>query len=157
MHNHYGTLFSVRHDKTSIYSLQIGYGQTKNRTPAKSTWWSNESYWGCLQEYGWGVIYRSRNDENTASSQKLNLSMVAGLQTVEAWTTHQTMRTVQYGNESLPGISVKLTFFWVALVFDTSRWLNLSESSHGILASLRVIQKFLYCLCIQGEGEAWYT
>lgn len=64
--------------------LQIGNGQTKMTAPAKSTWWASEFSWDCLQEYSWGVFYKSRKDLNTAPSPKAHPIMAAGLQMVEA-------------------------------------------------------------------------
>lgn len=147
MHNHYGTLFSGRHDKTSNLLTPDRKWKTKIRTPAKSTWWTNEFYWDCLQDC-WGVSYRSRNDLNASPSPKVHPSMAAVLQTVEAWTVQQNIQIVEYGKESLPGISVEVSF-WVAPF--------LSENPYDILASLRVIQNSLYCLYVLGEGRAWYT
>lgn len=36
-----------------------------------TTWWTSKSYWGCLQEYGWGVAFRDRKNSKTATSPKL--------------------------------------------------------------------------------------
>lgn len=41
------------------------------------TCWTKECYLDNLQEYGWGITYRSRNDTKTAGSSKFTLALMA--------------------------------------------------------------------------------
>ena len=58
--------------KTHIYSPQcVANERPKYRYHQSPTQCTKEFYWGYLQDYGWGVTYRSRNDSMTSVSPKL--------------------------------------------------------------------------------------
>lgn len=47
--------------------LTTNQNMDKHQSP---TWWTNEFYWGYLQEHRWRVTHRSRNVSKTAASLK---------------------------------------------------------------------------------------
>lgn len=57
--------------------------QNKARTLPKSNLWTwiNEFYWGCMQNYGWGVAYGRGNGSKTAVSLNVNPPWVKALKT----------------------------------------------------------------------------
>jgi hypothetical protein len=61
----------LRRRSTHIYSPSIGNPQqTEVGMPPNSNLVNQEFYWGYLQEYRWGVTYRSRNGLKAAVSPK---------------------------------------------------------------------------------------
>lgn len=69
---------------------------------------------GYLEEYGWGVAYRSRNDSEIPASPKTHPSICESSQKLKTWSTLHNSEAAQQVEERPHGGLVGLSLFYTA-------------------------------------------
>lgn len=114
----------------------------KYRNHQSPTWWTSVFYWGYIQEYAWKIIYRSRNDWESAVSPKPHLSKGGNSWNLETWIPLHNLQTGQkiwecvYQLPLLGSMAGFCHFRATQLFSASSRHLGWSDSSRQLHWSL---------------------
>ena len=130
--NIFGEMCLLTSDKEPNNRSKYGYYQNH-------TWWASDFYWCYLQEHGWGVTYRSRNDTWTALSPKPTPALGQLMKARNLEHPAQPEGNSENWRVSFLSDSVGLNLFQVAwLVTASSRQLVWPQSLLCSLTGLRV-------------------